>query len=122
MGAQASVTYDAQYLRDLLVIEGLRPADVSVHAGGTAISIDLSDDRLLDGLVELLAKEQRERQIRALRNKVQGLERKHSEAIAARQAAHAAWEDSNDRQRAVHSELYAARQALLALNPEESEQ
>lgn len=110
MSARAIVYYEPETLRDVLLIE----APV-VGEGNRKIRIDIDDDRLLDSLVEVLTNEQRARKLRATRARVERLEAKRRDAIAARQRRHAEWKASDDFERLIHHELHDAQQALQAL-------
>lgn len=111
MSARANVIYDPQYLRDVLLIEGAS----LVGKGEGRVYIGLDDDNLLDSLVEVLTKEQHARNLRVTRARVERLEAKRQEAIAAKQRRHNDWAAADEHERAVHHELHVAQQALKSL-------
>lgn len=110
MNARAVIYYESQTLRDVLLIEA-----PIISSSKQKVRIDIDDDRLLDDLVEVLTKEQHARRVRVTRARVERLEAKRRDAIAARQRRHAEWKAADDTERAVHHELHVAQQALQAL-------
>lgn len=117
MSARASVYYAADYLTDVLLLEGVHVHGTQMTLGeGTKIAIAIhDDDNLIDDLVESLTKLQRDRRLSVARREVKRLEAQRQEAIAAKQRRHKDWAAADEHERSVHHELHVAQKALEAL-------
>lgn len=117
MGARASVYYAADYLTDVLLLEGvhLHAQKHSLGEGSTVAIALHDDDRLLDDLVASLTALQRDRRLSAARSRVRRLEATRAEAVAAKQRRHDEWAAADEQERAVHHDLVMAQRALAEL-------
>lgn len=124
MSARASIYFDCNQLRDVLLLEDVSGSlaygdakEAFSKIGKVRISLD--DDRLVDDIVKALTRLQRDAAKRRLERDVARLTRELGNAQQTKIQRNAEWKRADEEERAIHSKLHLVQKNLDALLAQE---